>query len=122
MNGDHIQEKISNQDILSYPFKSMYILLYIHARYPCSYPCKISMFISAKVIPCISCYIFFTQVQYPGKISLLISKYDFLTISKYIHYRYQYQISLVLSYLIFLKCSSYPYPVSREIIHDDIQL
>jgi hypothetical protein len=45
MNGDHIhhiQEKISNQDILIYPFISMYILVYIHARYPYSYLPKLS--------------------------------------------------------------------------------
>jgi hypothetical protein len=42
MNGDHIQEKISNQDILINPFISRYILVYIHARYPYSYLPKLT--------------------------------------------------------------------------------
>ncbi len=42
MNGDHIQEKKSNQDILIYPLISMYINVYIHARYPYSYLPKLS--------------------------------------------------------------------------------
>ncbi len=43
------------------------------SEYPCINSCKISIFISAKVIQCISCISSFIQSQYPGKISLMIS-------------------------------------------------
>jgi hypothetical protein len=60
------------------------------------------MFISAKVIQCISCYILFIQVQNPGKISLMMSNYDFLTISKYIHlYPVWISISDILGVILF---------------------
>ncbi len=49
----------------------------------------------------------------------MISNYDILIISKYIHL---YQISLVLSNLAVLKYPFCPCPISRENIHDDIQL
>ena len=128
MNGDHIQEKLSNQDILIYPFISMYILVYIymsdiHVHICQSYPMYVLLYplypssISRENIPndiqlwilyyiqiypfvsnidiCIRypwCYpiwlcwnILFILVLYPGKISMMISNYDILVISKYIH-------------------------------------
>jgi hypothetical protein len=110
MNGDHIQAKISKQDILIYPFISMYILVYIHRRYPYSYPPKLS-----NVYPCISSFI---PVQYPGIISLMISNYDirlYPNISICIQYIYPYQISLVLSHTVILTYPCYPCSISREI-------
>ena len=113
----------------SYPRKNIQsrypnISFHIHV-YPSIQSCKISTFISPKVIQCKSCISSFIQVQYPGKIFLMISNYDILTISKYIsiciQYRYLYQISLVLSDLVILQCSFYPCPISRENIHDDVQ-
>ncbi len=65
----------------------------------------ILMFISAKVIQCISGHILFIQVQYPGKISLIISNYDFLTISEYIHL---YPIFRIVSDILGVILFGYP--------------
>ncbi len=113
MNEDHIQEKMSNQDILIFPFIFMYILVYIRAIHPYSYLSKLSNVY--PVYPLLSK--FNIQGKYPKWYPTMIS-WLYPNVSICIQYRYLYQISC----LIILKCPFYPCPISRENIHDDIQL
>jgi hypothetical protein len=96
--------KISDQDILLYPWISIYILVYIHARYPYSYLPKLPTvypvicfypnLISRNYIP------IYIQLRYPDYIQIypLVSIID-------IYIRYPWS-GLVLSHLVILK---YPF-------------
>ncbi len=116
MIGDHIQEKISNWDILIYPYISIYILVYIHARFPYlnlpkwsnKYPVLplLSKFhtqdpslISRKYIP------YDIQLWYPN----FIQVYPFVS-NNDIYFRYPW------CYPIWVSCSSNCYPfISQQL-------
>ena len=106
----------------------MYILVYIHRRYPYSYPPKLS-----NVYPCISSFI---PVQYPGIISLMISNYD---ISDYIQiypfvsnidilirypWCYPIQLSWHILVILVLYPGKYPwwYPIMISWLHPSISM
>jgi hypothetical protein len=100
MIGDHIQEKISNGDIVIYPLYP-YISLYIftkdiHIHICQSYPINIL-------------HILFFQVHYPGNISLMISSYGVLSLSNYIHF---YPMNLSVSYILHVILFGYPVPLT----------
>jgi hypothetical protein len=93
MNGYHIQEKISSNDILTYPlypFISLYIFM------------KDSHIHTCQNYPMYILYILFIQVQYQGKISLMLANYDILTISKYVRlYPIKISVSDILCVILF---------------------
>ena len=126
MNGDHILEKISNQDILRYPYISLYILEYIQERYPNSnlpylspniltYPKEISTIISLAISTNDILMVSYHILVYP----ILISLWDIFNVILFIH-----PVISLLSLFYILGSWKYPwwYPIMISFTYPNISM